>query len=257
MSTYAHTLTADLQINSKLRHFVCFEEFLTQMSETISNAGRISFETGFTVFSLAEIITGSFLNGFVIFLLFLNRRLLEIPANLILLSLSISDFLSCSVVLPYHLYEILHLRETLVHHAALLFSMTLGMFGIVLLTADRFCAIIWPLRYGPQVTMRRTRLVLVANWSVSFLYAGFSCVAVVLKKRGLRYFLSFVNFTAVLIIFVLYSFLFRAACRHIKMMHDRERLARAVGFFVFKRTLKSAKTCGSVVLVFAVTYLPL
>lgn len=40
-------------------------------------------------------------------------------------------------------------------------------------------------------------------------------------------------------------------------MHDRERLARAVGFFVFKRTLKSAKTCGSVVLVFAVTYLPL
>ena len=231
----------------------------TNGTESLQNASqysRISYETGFIIFSVLEIIAGSLLNGFVIFVLFSNHRLLEIPANVVLLSLTISDFFACSIVLPYHLYEILHLRETLVHQALLLFAMTVGMFGIVLLTADRFVAVIWPLRYNPLVTLPRTRLVLIANWFVSFVYSLMFCLAVWYKMKGIRYFLSFVNCTAVLTMLVLYGVIFRAACRQIKTIHDQSQAARSVGSFVLRRTLKSAKTSGSVVFFFAVTFLP-
>jgi hypothetical protein len=226
---------------------------------TLRNASSyegINYETIFIFFSVVEIIAGSLLNGFVVFILFFNHRLLEIPANVVLLSLTISDFFVCSIILPYHVYEILHLRETVVHQALLLFSMTLGMFGIVLLTADRFFAIIWPLRYNAVVTLRRTRFVLVANWIISLLHSVTFFVAMRYKIKGVRYFISLVNFIAVLAIFVLYGVIFRAACRQIKMIHDRSQALRSVGFVVFRRTLKSAKTSGSIVFLFTVTYLP-
>ena len=242
---------------------LCFHFSSISMSEsgigTFRNASQnepINFETGFIIFSLVEIIAGSLLNGFVVFVLFFNQRLLEIPANLILLSLTISDFFVCSIVLPYHVYELLHLRETVVHQALLLFSMTLGMLGIVLLTADRFFAIIWPLRYNAIVTIQRTRLVLVLNWFISLLHSVAFIVAERCKVKGRRYFISFVNFSAFLAILVLYGVIFRAACRQIKMIHDRSQALRSVGFVVFRRTLKSAKTSGSIVFLFIVTYLP-
>ena len=82
------------------------------------------------------------------------------------------------------------------------------------------------------------------------------CVAGRYENNGLRYFLCLVNFLSVLAIFILYGITFRAACRPIKLIHDRRQALRNVGFIVFRRTLKSAKSCGSIVLFFAVTYLP-
>ena len=224
--------------------------------QNVSQQGRISYEFGFMFSSVLEIAAGSVFNSLVILVLILNRRLLEIPSNVILLSLAVSDFFACSIVLPYHLYEILNLRETLVHQALLLFSMTVGMFGIVLLTGDRFMAIFWPLRYPRIVSLSRTRLVLIANWLFSFLHSVMYCLAGIYKIKGIRYCIALVNFAAVLTIFILYGFIFRAACRQIKFIHDRRQASRNVTFIVFRRTLKSAKSCGCVVVFFAVTYLP-
>ena len=247
------------------RAFVClhFHAKLLSMStnaiegfKNVSQCGRISYEFGFILFNVVEIVAGSLFNSLVILVLIFNRRLLEIPANVILLSLAISDLFACSMVLPYHLYEILNLRETLVHQALLLFSMTVGMFGIVLLTGDRFMAIVWPLRYNRIVSLSRTRFVLVANWLFSFLHAVMYCVAGRYKIKGIRYLIALVNFGAVLAILILYGIIFRAACRQIRLIHDRRQVLRSVGFIIFRRTLKSAKSCGSIVLFFAVTYLP-
>ena len=49
--------------------------------------------------------------------------------------------------------------------------------------------------------------------------------------------------------------IFHAARRQIKWIEDRNKALKRVGFVAFKRTLKSAKTGGSVVFFFAVTYL--
>ena len=89
----------------------------TNTIEGLRNAsqyGRISYEFEFILFIVVEIAAGSLLNSLVILVLpIFNRRPLEILANVILLSLAVSDLFACSIVLPYHLHEILKLRETL------------------------------------------------------------------------------------------------------------------------------------------------
>lgn len=94
---------------------------------------------------------------------FLNYRFLKSPANIVLLSLVISDLLAGSIVLPYHLHKVSYGSETLAHQAFLLFSMTVGMFGTVLVTADRFLAIILPLRYTLLVTTLKARFVVIIS----------------------------------------------------------------------------------------------
>ena len=190
------------------------------------------------------------------FVLFFNYRFLKSPANIVLPSLVISDFFACSIVLPYHLHEVLYGNETLVHQAFLLFSMTVGMFGTVLLTADRFLAIILPLRYTLLVTTSKPRFVVIITWFISFAYSTVFYIAEYCQVKGLRYFLSLVKFSALVIILVLYGVILRAARRQIKWIQDRNKALQRVGFVAFKRTLKSAKTIASAVFFFAATYLP-
>ena len=228
----------------------------SQVFMNSSQVNGVTWQTGFIVFTLLEISLGTWLNGFIIFVLFFNHHLLEIPANIVLLSLAISDFFSCGVVLPYHLYEIIHLRETLFHQTLLLFSMTVGMIGILLLTGERFLSIICPLRYNALVTLSRTRSALTTSWLLCFVHSAIYYIAGQYKIRGTRYLISFVNFVAVLAMFVLYGVIFRAAFRQIRMVHNRRTALRSTGFVVFRRTVKSAKICGSLVLFFALTYLP-
>lgn len=217
---------------------------------------KINNATTFLVLSLLQIITGSLFNGFVISLLLVNQRLREIPANVILLSLAISDFFACAVVLPYHVYLVLHVYENRMHLTLLLFSMTVSMIGTVVLTADRFLAIVYPLRYNVLVTIRRTRYVLVSYWLLSILYATIFYIALCYQIKGMRYFLLLVEFCAVLTILVFYGVIFRAAFRQIRQIKYQDGDVRGAGVAVFKRTLSSAKTSGSIVFFFVVSYLP-
>ena len=209
------------------------------------------------VLSLLQIVTGSLFNGFVIMILLINYRLLQVPAHLILFSLAISDFFACAVVLPYHVYLIIHMNETQLHHALLLFSMTVSMTGTIVLTADRFLAVFYALRYNVIVTIKRARYVITGYWLMSLFYAVSFYIAVRYQIKGVRYFMVLVKFSAVVAIFVLYAFIFRAACRQISKIKRQEGGdPRRASVVLFKKALCSAKKSGSIVFFFAVTYLP-
>ncbi|XP_028392562.1 beta-3 adrenergic receptor-like [Dendronephthya gigantea] len=210
------------------------------------------------VLSVVQIISGTLFNGFVIIVLSIDRRLREVPANVILLSLAISDFLASAVVLPYHVYVgILHVNENDVHLTMLVFSLTVSMVGTVILTADRFLAIVYPLRYNILVTISRTRNALVSNWLLSATYALIFCVAMRARLQGIRYISALLNVCGILTILVLYAVIFRAACRQIRLIKSNEGNIRRTSLVVFKRTLRSAKTSGSIVFLFTASYLPL
>jgi hypothetical protein len=229
----------------------------TNFTEFQGNAGRMDNVGTFVVLSLVQIVTGSLFNGFVIMVLFINYRLLQVPAHFILLSLAISDFFACVVVLPYHVYLILHINETQLHHTLLLFSMTLSMAGTIALTVDRFLAVFYPLRYNVLVTMKRARYVVASCWVISILYSAFFYMALHYRIAGVRYLLLLVKCCAVVAIFLLYAVIFRAACRQIKQIKSQEGGdPRRASVVMFKKALSSAKSSGSIVFFFAATYLP-
>ena len=58
-----------------------------------------------------QMVTGSVLNTLVILLFLLNVHLLQVPSNLIVFSLSSSDFISSSIFLPFHLYTVSSYRS--------------------------------------------------------------------------------------------------------------------------------------------------
>lgn len=210
----------------------------------------------FIVLSVLQIVSGSLFNGFVISLLLINHRLLEVPANITLLSLAISDFLACAVVLPYHVYLVLDIRENEIQMTLLFFSVTLSMTGTVILTADRFLAIVYALRYNVLVTITRTRYALVCSWLFSLLYATMFYFALRFGITEMRYLLLIVKVCGISTILLCYCVIFRAVCRHIRRIKNQERSLRRASAVVLKKTLISAKRSGSIVFLFAVCYLP-
>lgn len=207
--------------------------------------------------SVIQIISGTLFNGFVIIVLTVDRRLREVPANAMLLSLAISDFFACAVVLPYHVYVgILHVNQNEVHLTMLAFSLTVSMVGTVILTGDRFLAIVYPLRYNIFVTITRTRNVLISNWFLSSTYSVIFWMAMRFRIQGIRYFSALLNVCGILTTLVLYGVIFRAAFRQIRRIKSNEGNIRRTGLVVFKRTLRSAKTSGSIVFLFTASYLP-
>lgn len=107
--------------------------------------------------------------------------------------------------------------------------MAIGIFGTVLLTANRFLTIILPLRYTLLMTTSKSRFVVVITWFIKFAHSTVFYVAVYCQAKGLRYFLSL----------VFYGMIFRAARRQIKRIQDQNIALRSVGvgFVAFKRTL--------------------
>ena len=217
---------------------------------------KVHHLTAFIVLSVLQIISGSLFNGFVISLLVINHRLLAVPANVTLLSLAISDFLACAVVLPYHVYLVLGIKENAIQMTLLFFSVTLSMAGTVILTADRFLAIVYALRYNVLVTITRTRYALVCSWLFSLLYSTMFYIALRLGITEMRYLLLIVKVCGISVILLCYCVIFRAACRHIRRIKNQERSLRRASAVVLKKTLISAKRSGSIVFLFAICYLP-
>ena len=206
----------------------------------------------FIIISLLQIITGSLFNGFVASLLLINHRLLEVPANVILLSLGISDLFACAVVLPYNLYATLRPKESHIQHTLLLFSLTVSMIGTIILSADRFVAVVYPLRHKVLVTQRRTRYVLGSKWLFSLVYSAIFYIALRYRVKGVRYLLLFVKFSGVLAILVLYGVIFHAAFRQIKRIRNQVGDFRKASAVIFKRT----KTSASIMFFVVISYLP-
>lgn len=234
---------------------------------TLSNPSKeyngIIFSTDnkrvFIAISLFQIITGSLFNGLVLLLFFLNVHLLQIPSNLILLSLALSDFVACSLFVPYHLH--VALTSILYDHSDYLalsaFSIFVNMNGAVIMTVDRFLAILYPMRYNTLVTSFRTRCILLFSWCIASLFFTVILCTRLFDFVGFRYFLTGFNVTCTLAIFSLYGAILRSARQQLRKIAALEPDTQKARIVMLKGTLKSAKTSGTIVFFFLASYLPL
>ena len=218
-------------------------------------------KTFFLTISVVQVVLGFILNGCVIYLFQRNCHLLDIPSNLILLNMSIMDFISCFLLLPYETYVILNGENGMLKNVPnifLFFTLNASMHGAVFMSVDRLLTVIYPLRYYAIVTATRIRRILALNWFVSFVFSILLFETCALNNKGCGYFIAVKDIFCCLIICISYSVICYIASKQVRKMtpKDEQMTAWQYSRLVCKRSLKSAKKSGAVVFFFLISFVP-
>ncbi|XP_054643382.1 trace amine-associated receptor 13c-like [Dunckerocampus dactyliophorus] len=207
-------------------------------------------------------------------------RQLHTPTNLLLLSLSVSDFLVGLLAIPAEIYSKTScwtlgdvLCSLWFYVSFLVTSVSVGT--MVLISADRYVAICDPLHYNTKVTVRRVQLCVCLCWFSSFLYCG-----IILKDLlahpgqykscngecvlGIDYYAGVADLVVTVllplsIIITLYMRVFVVAVSQARAMSSHVTsvtLQHSVTVRAKKSELKAARTLGVLVLVFLVCFCP-
>ncbi|XP_077435747.1 trace amine-associated receptor 1-like [Vanacampus margaritifer] len=211
-------------------------------------------------------------------LVFVARRQLHTPTNLLLLSLAVSDFLVGLVLWPGEIYMsagcwALGDAACFVYHL-LSFVITSASVGhVALISADRYVAICQPLRYSVKVTVRRIRACVCLCWFVSFLYSSVllreqmarpekcrSCHGECLINIDIHGGILDLIVICVLplsIIVTLYGRVFAVAVAQARALRSRVAGGKPCNPSGAKKSeLKAARTLGVLVVVFVVCFCP-
>ena len=213
----------------------------------------------YIIICVVQVLLGTVLNSCVIFLLKRNSHLLDIPANLILLNMSIVDFIVCFVLLPCEMYVVFidNGFSSNIPQYFMFFALSVSMFGVVLMSVDRLLTVIYPLRYHILMTTSRTIWLLAFDWSLSFVFTMLLYARHIYNDSGYEYVLVARDFLCVLIVCVSYTVIFYIASKQARKVTAKD--GRTNGEYrrmICIRSLKSAKKSGTVVFFFLLSSTP-
>lgn len=223
------------------------------------------FELIFLVLiSLLQCIIGFIGNLISLIIIIFTKRLNQVPSNLLILNLGVSDLLTCVVFLPFHVYNLFQasLDETLrfYYHALCLFHVFSNGNAILVITIDRFIAVSYPLRYESFVTKRRTFQAIFMSWimPVSFSLAFFTSLqkdSPESSEFGLRVYII----ASLVIVLILYFMVYMAARRQRQKIRAMSitTLENAKTFQIRTPVWKSTVTTFLIVCLYFLTYLPI
>ncbi|XP_026232521.1 trace amine-associated receptor 13c-like [Anabas testudineus] len=202
------------------------------------------------------------------------------PTNLLLLSLSVSDFLVGLVFMPGEILRktscwfLGDLMCSLYKYISIL-SIAASVGNMVLISVDRHVAICDPLHYPTRVTVGRVKLCIFLCWFCSILYSSLfvkddrlqsekyischgKCMFHIDSTLGVAdIFVSFI--VPVTVIIVLYLRVFVVAVSQARTMRSQiktVKLQHSVTLTSRKSELKAARTLGVLVLVFLTCFCP-
>ncbi|XP_030580237.1 trace amine-associated receptor 13c-like [Archocentrus centrarchus] len=255
---------------------LCFPQLLNS-SCTRQKRPQIEAVFIYTPLSFISLLT-AVLNLLVIISV-AHFKQLHTPANLLLLSLAVSDFfvaliMSCQISLLDGCWflgdHMCALYCTLDYIAT---SASVGT--MVLISADRYVAICDPLRYPTKITLRRVSVCICVCWGSSILYNSLimkdnfkqpgrynscygECVVVIDYFVGIvDFILTFVG--PVTVIIFLYLRVFVVAVSQARAMRSRITAVRIQGsetVHAKKSEIKAAKTLGVLVISFLICLFP-
>ncbi|XP_026232518.1 trace amine-associated receptor 13c-like [Anabas testudineus] len=255
---------------------LCFPQLNTSCRKPVTSLSEaVSLRFLLSCFSVLTVV----LNLLVIISISHFRQLHK-PTNLLLLSLSVSDFLVGLVFMPGEI-----LRKTScwflgdfmcsLYKYLSIVSISASVGNMVLISVDRHVAICDPLHYPTRVTVGRVKLCIFLCWFCSILYSSLfvkdeshqnekyiSChgECVYHIDYALGVFDIFVSFIVpVTVIIVLYLRVFVVAVSQARTMRSQiktVKLQHSVTLTSRKSELKAARTLGVLVLVFLICFCP-
>ena len=122
----------------------------------------------------------------IVIVIVLKKRLFQQPAILLLLNLTITDFLLCSVIMPFNIIPAMarefifgdtdYVRCQICQVGVLMnILLLMSVYNVALLSLDRFLYVRKPLQYEKIVTVKKVAVLLVACW---LLFTVFSLMPV-------------------------------------------------------------------------------
>jgi hypothetical protein len=211
-----------------------------------------------TVISMVQLVSGTSLNSMALLILVTNSDLLlKVPANRILCSLMVNDFLSSTVFLPYHTYLFRQDYQTLtqirVYRTAAAFTSTWSVLNCLAITGDRFLAILYPLRYNALIVFFKVRVLVILAIAITTVFTLALFCASYLGRNDLRLVLEYMAVFTLCLPAVLYWKIYRSAREQIKKITIGSRTYAEE----LRMSLKSAANSARVVVLLIASFVPL
>ncbi|XP_072043459.1 G-protein coupled receptor 161-like [Amphiura filiformis] len=136
-----------------------------------------SFSTIFRVVTLILILVAAFIGNILVLVVFLRKPSLLSVSNRFILQLTLCNFCMTVLLMPSAVATTLH-EQWLFSHAwcvctgffiVLFFAATI--FTLVMITVDRYVAVVTPLHYYQRITSKRSYLMLISVWFIAALLA--------------------------------------------------------------------------------------
>lgn len=120
-------------------------------------------------FASLQVVIGSTANFLVIILFAIRAELQRKNSDLLILHLSVADFISLTTFLPWNIYLTNTGRSEYREYYTSLNTFCLFLSGTAVLTVavDKFVAVVNPLRYRTLITRARTLLMIFGSWLVA------------------------------------------------------------------------------------------
>ncbi|XP_039874609.1 trace amine-associated receptor 8a-like [Simochromis diagramma] len=239
---------------------------------------RPHFEIMLTYILLSFISLLTVILNLLVIISISHFRQLHTPTNFLLLSLAVADFfvgllMFFQIVLIDGCWFLGDIMCTLYQYLA--FIITSASVGtMVIISADRYLAICYPLHYSTQITQQRVNICISLCWLFSVIFQSLivkdnlkqpgkynscigECVFVVNYIAGL-FDLLFSFIVPITVIVVLYLRVFVVAVSQARAMRCQLAVThqRSVTVTVTKSELKAARTLGVVVVVFLICMCP-
>uniref|UniRef100_I3KI10 G-protein coupled receptors family 1 profile domain-containing protein n=2 Tax=Oreochromis TaxID=8139 RepID=I3KI10_ORENI len=239
---------------------------------------RPHFEIMLTYILLSFISLLTVILNLLVIISISHFRQLHTPTNFLLLSLAVADFfvgllMFFQIVLIDGCWFLGDIMCTLYQYLA--FIITSASIGtMVIISADRYLAICYPLHYSTKITQQRVKICICLCWVFSVIFQSLivkdnlkqpgkynscigECVFVVNYIAGL-FDLLFSFIVPITVIIVLYLRVFAVAVSQAHAMRCQHAVThqRAVTVTVTKSELKAARTLGVVVVVFLICMCP-
>ncbi|XP_063406043.1 histamine H2 receptor-like [Mytilus trossulus] len=133
-------------------------------------------------------------NGLLVWIIFRKRRL-RTKSNIIIASLSISDFLLGATIAPVEVAHTLQTNFTIVgygclaHQVMMIYIPLVSILHLLVVALERFVKIVYPLRYVIIITSNKVAGLIVLAWTVPLhrWFNKFACVV----NRYIQYAKSF------------------------------------------------------------------
>ena len=222
--------------------------------------------------AIAELVPLSFviiIVNMIVFVLFLKTKTLRRPANYILFSFSISDFMTGALNIPLFVIvtftpvvSSLKVRFYLGFLVTVVHTVTavLSVYHIFIATLEKYLSIIWPVthRLVDKVAVKRALLMV---WFTSVLvgFIPFTWIDKTNDPSGTRYFVGYIIFCLVAVFAFPYSFIIYAFVKIFRVLSRRlkRRTAHRSGR---KRKVARERKCTALFVtmatLFAVCWLP-